>query len=158
MKLNEKLSAAIAALMITIGTAVGADEGGFEIRIFDGDFDRSAASNDNTWINLVSFSQEVIRDPDTGELTHLLKIKRKVDEHSPALVQAFLDGTVFDEMKLAVARSDGDTTFYDEFASFRTLSPVSYSLTTGGEDDGMETYVMSAVMSASGLYSVGLEA
>ena len=90
----------------------------------------------------------------TGEIVQHIQIKRIVDEHSPALVQAFLDGTVIPEMKIAVATPDGSTTgglhpggcqltMGDGSVQFRTLTLVSYSLTTGGEDDGMEvlTYI-----------------
>ena len=73
-----------------------------------------------------------------------IKIERIVDEHSPALVQAFLDGTVIPEMKIAVATADGRTTSSEGFVSFRTLTPVSYSLTTGGKDDGMEEFTFVA--------------
>ena len=159
MKFNTipKLSVAVAAIILASGTVASAADNVPAATLLIPYFavDLNVANVDDS-IALLSFSQEVRRNPKTGELTHLLKIKRIVDEHSPALVQAFLDGTVIPELKIAVATPDGRTTSSEGFVSFRTLTPVSYSMTTGGEDDGIE--VLTYTHSALGLFSVGLPA
>ena len=52
----------------------------------DDDFDA-----DLDWIDTYEPWEMLTRDPETGEITRALKLKRKTDDASVALVEAFLD-------------------------------------------------------------------
>ena len=115
MKLNSitKLVAAsfsTVALQITFSATVVAEE---TIEIDPGpvltytglEFHGQADHTD--WIPIEAMSQGVRRDTRTGKLVGTVKIKRVVDDSSPALVRAFLDGEVFEQLAVGEVDASG---------------------------------------------------
>lgn len=60
------------------------------------------------WIVIDSYTHELNRDSETGEISEIVRIKRQTDEDSQALLQAMLDGTEFPELLIGSVETDTD--------------------------------------------------
>ena len=95
------------------------------------------SGNTELVVKVIDACQKVTRDPKTGRLTYEVKIRRKVDEQSPMLVQAFLDNAVISEIKIAESTraADGFDHFWVFSGALANVSVSAYSLATDGKED-----------------------
>lgn len=141
MKLNS--IATLSALMILASTMASTASAAAFMKL--GDIKGEATDNEHKdWIIIESHTEQLSRDTDSGAIMQLIKIKRRTDASSVALVRAFLDGTHFSG---GVFVASGDVNVNGNGAAQNeTLPPFSitgYSHTTGGVDDGMEEFAFS---------------
>jgi hypothetical protein len=134
MKINT--IAKLSALVILASTMVSTASAAAYLKL--GDIKgESQATADNDWIVIDSHTEEASRDADSGAIMQVIKIKRRTDVSSVALVRAFLDGTRFTGgVFVAAGDVSGDSVT-------ETLPPfliTGYSQTTGGAEDGMEEF------------------
>jgi hypothetical protein len=136
MKLNS--IATLSALMILASTMASTASAAAFMKL--GDIKGEATDNEHKdWIIIESHTEQLSRDTDSGAIMQLIKIKRRTDASSVALVRAFLDGTLFSG-GVFVASGDVNGNGASQSETLPAFSITGYSHTTGGVDDGMEEF------------------